>query len=76
MRADTDGLEVHSRQAILDELFECQVQEKRVAYKRLNSAETLIQTITTEAPQGHTYCIGLDVTRILAGSPHMAAYFP
>src|SRR6266513_885157 len=29
--------------------------------KRLNSTGTLIQTTTTEAPQGHMYYIGLDV---------------
>jgi len=30
-------------------------------YKVLNSAETLIQRTTTEAPRGHMYYIGLDV---------------
>jgi transposase len=30
-------------------------------YKVLNSAATLIQRTTTEAPQGHMYYIGLDV---------------
>src|SRR5712692_2833694 len=35
--------------------------EERVVYKRLNSTGTLIQTTTTEAPQGHMYYIGLDV---------------
>lgn len=30
-------------------------------YKMLNSAATLIQRTTTEAPQGHMYYIGLDV---------------
>src|SRR5712692_8781141 len=29
--------------------------------KKLNSTGTLIQTTTTEAPQGHMYYIGLDV---------------
>src|SRR5437667_9284892 len=29
--------------------------------KKLNSIGTLIQTTTTEAPQGHMYYIGLDV---------------
>src|SRR5258708_39230057 len=29
--------------------------------ERLNSTGTLIQTTTTEAPQGHMYYIGLDV---------------
>ena len=30
-------------------------------YKKLNSAATLIQRTTTEAPHGHMYYIGLDV---------------
>ncbi len=30
-------------------------------YKELNSAATLIQRTTTEAPRGHMYYIGLDV---------------
>jgi hypothetical protein len=32
-----------------------------VVFHRLNSAVTLIQRTTTEAPRGHMYYIGLDV---------------
>src|SRR5712692_2744722 len=35
--------------------------EEHVVWKRLNSTGRLIQTTTTEAPQGHMYYIGLDV---------------
>jgi hypothetical protein len=41
--------------------LECFVQEERVVYKVVNSAATLIQRTTTEAPQGDMYYIGLDV---------------
>src|SRR5271156_315906 len=37
------------------------VIEEHVVLHRLNSAATLIQRTTTEAPRGHMYYIGLDV---------------
>jgi hypothetical protein len=44
--------------------LECSVQEERVVYKVVNSAATLIQRTTTEAPQGDMYYIGLDVHKV------------
>ncbi len=41
-----------------------------MAYKKLNSTGTLIQSTTMKAPQRHMYYIGLDVHKIARNNGH------
>jgi len=45
------------------------LSEERVVLHRLNSAATLIQRTTTEAPRLHMYYIGLDVHKSVCSLP-------